>query len=39
MSDDPDSERVLLRREMDRIHTERLAHLETHLEEREAWVR
>lgn len=38
MSDDPDSERTMLRRDMDRIQSERLAHLETKLEELEDWV-
>lgn len=39
MSDDPYSERTLLRREMDKIQSDRIAHLEIKLEELEDWVR
>ncbi|MCO5763750.1 MAG: hypothetical protein NHG36_19990 [Chromatiaceae bacterium] len=39
MSADPDSERNMMRREIDRIHTDRLVHLETKLETLEEWVR
>lgn len=39
MIDEPNSERNLLRREMDRIQSERLAHLETKLDDLEEWVR
>lgn len=35
---EPDSERTLLRRDMDRIQSERLAHLETKLDDLEDWV-
>lgn len=39
MSGDPDSELALARREMDRIQSERLQHLETKLDDLEEWVR
>lgn len=38
MNNDQDSELTMLRREMDRAQSERLAHLETKLEELEEWV-
>ncbi len=38
MNNDQNSELTMLRREMDRVQSERLAHLETKLEELEEWV-